>query len=340
MAEPLVSIVVPVCNGESSIGQALDSALGQTYRNLEIIVVDDGSRDRTSEVVDGFSRRDGRVRLVAQPNRGVAAARNRALAETSGELVAPLDADDLWDPSKIARQVRRMREAGADTGLVYCWWVWIDGDAGVLDSSPRWRIEGDVADTLLAVNFTGNASVPLFRRRALVEAGGYDEGLRAQGAEGCEDWDVALKIAERALVAVEPARLVAYRRRRGAMSTRTAEMWRSHELLVRGAERRRRVSARAVRRSHDQFALHLAGVSFWSGRAGRAVAGALRARRSTLPLRVLRFVPRVLIDGAFRNGRHRIQPGASFAALEMPEPLIPYDRIYDADADAGRRGRG
>src|ERR1051325_8123716 len=120
MTAPLVSIIVPVCNGESSIADALASALGQTYKTVEVIVVDDGSRDRTREIVEAIARRDGRVRLVTQDNRGVAAPRNRALADATGDLVAPLDADDLWDPQKIERQVRRMLKAGDDTGLVYC----------------------------------------------------------------------------------------------------------------------------------------------------------------------------------------------------------------------------
>src|ERR1051325_8284367 len=115
MTAPLVSIIVPVCNGESSIGDALASALGQSYQNVEVIVVDDGSRDRTGEIVESIARRDGRVRLVTQDNRGVAAARNRALADATGELVAPLDADDLWDPQKIERQGGRGRRAGGGT---------------------------------------------------------------------------------------------------------------------------------------------------------------------------------------------------------------------------------
>ena len=95
---------------------------------LELIVVDDGSRDRTRAIVDQWAERDSRVRVLAQANRGVAAARNRALAAARGEFIAPLDADDLWDPTKIERQVRRMIEAGEGTGLVYCWWVSIDPD--------------------------------------------------------------------------------------------------------------------------------------------------------------------------------------------------------------------
>src|SRR6476660_2370013 len=165
--QPLVSVVLPVHDGESSIAATLESAVGQTYRNTEIVVVDDGSRDGTRAIVESWVARDPRARLLAQANRGVAAARKRAVEAARGELIAPLDADDLWDPTKIERQVRRLFEAGDGTGLVYCWWVTID-DAGVLlDSSPAWRIEGHGADTLVQVNYTGNASVPLYRRQIL-----------------------------------------------------------------------------------------------------------------------------------------------------------------------------
>src|SRR5712691_3975429 len=82
---PLVSVILPVRDGESSIGDTLESALGQTYQNIEVIVVDDGSRDRTRAIVEAWVERDSRVRLFAQTNGGVAAARNRAIAEARGE---------------------------------------------------------------------------------------------------------------------------------------------------------------------------------------------------------------------------------------------------------------
>src|SRR5258706_648191 len=219
--EPLVSVILPVYNGESDLEATLDSALQQTYRNIEVVIVDDGSRDGTRTLVEALALRDSRVRVITQLNRGVAAARNRGLADARGEFIAPLDADDVWDPTKIERQVGRMTEAGDNTGLVYCWWVWIDVRGAVLDCSPRWRIEGNAAETLLQVNYTGNASVPLYRRRDLERAGGFDVTLRDRGAEGCEDWDVALKIAERSRVAVVPAVLVGDPKRREANSART-----------------------------------------------------------------------------------------------------------------------
>jgi len=328
--EPLVSIIVPVRDGESFIGDALESALGQTYRNIEVVVVDDGSRDRTRAIVDLWGARDSRVRILAQTNRGVAAARNRALAEARGEFIAPLDADDLWDPTKIDRQVRRMIEVGESTGLVYCWWVSIDANGALLDCSPRWHFEGAGADIMVQVNYTGNASVPLYRRRDLDEVGGYDVGLRERDAEGCEDLDVALKVAERSRVAVVPAQLVAYRRRRDNMSTRTGRMWRSHMLVITGARRRRPdLSPGLIRRSQDQLALHLASVSFWSGAYGQALGWGLRALRSSLAFQVLPYVLRSLPKRLRRTAHPRIiRPGVLFSSWEMPRPLIPYDRIY------------
>jgi glycosyltransferase involved in cell wall biosynthesis len=328
-AEPLVSVILPVYNGEKYLEATLDSALSQTYRNLELVVVDDGSRDRTREVVEARAARDSRVHLIAQGNRGVAAARNRAIEASHGEFIAPLDADDLWDPSKIERQVGRMLQLGDGTGLVYSWWVWIDSDGGVLDYSPQWRIEGQSADALLQVNYIGCASIPLFRRRDLEQLGGYDETL----SEGCEDWDLSLRVAERARVAVVPAVLVAYRRHRDSMSTGSEAMWRAHQSVIDRLRRRRPdVDPALVRRSQDQFTLYLAGVCFWGRHYGQATGWAMRALRSTLGLEVLPYVVRMFAGTLRRPARFprkTVRPGVPFGDDDIREPLIPYDRIYD-----------
>jgi glycosyltransferase involved in cell wall biosynthesis len=101
---PLISCVVPVFNGERYLKEALDSILVQTYRPLEIIVIDDGSTDGTAAVVTSYG---AQVRYVSQPNAGPAAARNLGLREARGEFVAFLDADDLWYPEKLTRQMAR-----------------------------------------------------------------------------------------------------------------------------------------------------------------------------------------------------------------------------------------
>jgi glycosyltransferase involved in cell wall biosynthesis len=337
--QTLVSVILPVYNGEAFIGNTLESALRQTYRNLEVIVIDDGSTDRTLPIIEARAARDARVKIIRQTNAGVARARNRGLQAARGEFVAPLDADDLWDPAKIEQQVARMFEAGEETGLVYCWWVWIDGKGVVVDRSPRWRFEGAALGMLLQVNYTGNASVPLYRRACLEQSGGYDEKLGQQNGRGCEDWDVALKVAQRYRVAVVPALLVGYRRRPDSMSAACDTMWRSHTLVTCGLrEREPSLSAASFQRSADQFALYLAGVSFWSGAYFRAFRWGLRAWRSGLAFQVLPHILRVFAKRLVLRGyNHKtiMVPDLCLDACRIPEPLIPYDRIYDGVARQG-----
>jgi glycosyltransferase involved in cell wall biosynthesis len=329
--EPLVSIIVPVHDGEAFIGDTLASALGQTYRNTELIVVDDGSRDSTRVIVDQWAERDSRVRVLAQANHGVAAARNRALTAARGELIAPLDADDLWDPTKLERQVRRMLEAGDETGLVYCWWVSIDPDGALLDCSPQWHFEGAAADMMLQVNYTGNGSVPLYRRRCLEQAGGYDETLRG-GAEGCDDWDIALKVTERWHVAVVPAALVAYRKHPNSVSGRPDRMWQSYALVMAGVRRRRPgIAVQLMRRSQHQFGLYLAGAAYRAGEYHKAIAWGWPALRSSLAFQVLPSVGWMFVTKFLRRARppaRVVRPGDRFSGWDMPRPPIPYERIY------------
>jgi Glycosyl transferase family 2 len=341
-AHAVVSVVIAAYNAAEFIEDTCRSVMRQTYRALEIIVVDDGSTDRTSAVVEALAATDPRIRLIRQQNLGVAAARNRAIAAASGEFVAPLDADDLWDPTKIARQVERLQQAGPDAGLVYCWWAWIDVTGIVLDRSPSWRVEGHVLEQLVEVNFTGSASVPVFRRSCLEAAGGYDASLRDRGAQGCEDWDLALRIAERHLVVAVPAVLVGYRRRGDSMSSSCDVMWASQALVMAAlVARAPSLPPSAVRRSKGQFALHLAGVSFWGGDYVGACRWALRARPFRLMLTILPHVARMFA--------RRLRPGGSAAPcvlpadgrivdLDLAEPLIPYDRIYARHWDERKSG--
>jgi glycosyltransferase involved in cell wall biosynthesis len=106
MKLPLISCIVPVFNGERYLGEALESILKQSYRSLQIIVVDDGSTDGTAAVMGHYA---GQVRLLRQANAGTAAARNLGLNAANGEFIAFLDADDLWHPEKLERQTARFQ---------------------------------------------------------------------------------------------------------------------------------------------------------------------------------------------------------------------------------------
>ncbi len=331
---PLVSVILPVWNGEKFLSQTIRSALSQTYPFLEIVAVDDGSSDRTSKILAHASAADSRLRVFHQPNQGVARARNRAIAEARGEFIAPLDADDLWLPMKIARQVDRLRTAGERAGFVYCWWVWMDEQGLVLDRSPRWAVEGDCFETLLRMNVTGNASAPLFRKRCIEEAGGYDEQAAAADAGGCEDWALALRIAHRHSFAVVPEILLGYRRSVGSMSSARQKMWRSHKRVVAMATQLRpRLAARSVRLAHQQFALYLAGSAYWAGDWIGAIGWALRAGPRLLLL-VAPSIVRMLGRRRRRYERTQVSPGQPLQQPLIAEPLLPYDRLLTLDAGA------
>ena len=108
MQEALVSVIVPAFNAASYIRQTLNSVLAQTYRKIEVILVDDGSSDSTAKIVEEFVARDPRFQLIRQANAGVGAARNTAIKRARGKYLAPLDTDDLWFPKKLETQVACM----------------------------------------------------------------------------------------------------------------------------------------------------------------------------------------------------------------------------------------
>lgn len=102
---PLVSVIIPAYNADNFIAQTLESVLSQTYQNIEILVVDDGSTDTTPEIVKDFATKDSRVNLLQQSNAGVAVARNLAYLHSKGEYIAPIDADDIWYPQNLENKL-------------------------------------------------------------------------------------------------------------------------------------------------------------------------------------------------------------------------------------------
>ena len=229
-SEELVSVVIPAYNSESTLAETIESVRAQTYQNLEILVVDDGSADKTRAVAEEKAAEDERIRIIAQANGGVARARNRGIEEASADFIAPLDADDLWRSTKIERQLRALRAGGPEVGLVYCWSAVIDEDSRIT-SRVHPPYAGDVLPHLFYGNFVGNGSSALMRKAHVVEVGGYDSSLKERRSQGCEDWKLYLLLAERCHFAVVPDHLVGYRYTRTAMSGDVAQMLRSDAIV-------------------------------------------------------------------------------------------------------------
>jgi glycosyltransferase involved in cell wall biosynthesis len=272
---PLVSVVIPAWNCEGTLLRTLQSVAAQTYSNLEIIIVDDGSTDNTAAIAQDFCKSESRASLFKTENHGVSAARNLGVAEAAGDWIAPVDGDDVWHPTKIEKQIRAAVESPEPrpVGFVYCWHRQIDGEGCVLSSGPRLRLTGRVFHQFAYMNPVENGSAPLFFRNALVAVGGYDEDLPPY-----EDPMVQLRIADRFPIAIVAEHLVGWRRHEAnasndvdAISTRGRAMYR--RLRAEGANLpkcvSRWVSARAALDTAEQrFAARrpLAGVA-WVGKS-------------------------------------------------------------------------
>jgi glycosyltransferase involved in cell wall biosynthesis len=265
----LVSVIIPAFNAAKYIRQTLNSALTQTYQELEVIVVDDGSSDATASIVEEFVKKDARVQLVKQCNAGVGAARNTVIRMARGEYIAPLDADDIWFPEKLEKQVACMEQYGRETGLVYCWARRVNEDGeseGMQDSSapegPCHKAEGRLRHAMVFRNIVDNASVPLFRRAALARVGLYLTRAEQGGAQGCEDWDLSMRIAETFSIRVVPEYLLAYRQSGSSLSANVESMASSFAVVSRRARQRNGdLPAATFRWSAGYFYQYLVGKS-------------------------------------------------------------------------------
>ena len=271
MDKPLVSVVIPAFNAATNIGQTLNSVLAQTYQEFEVIVVDDGSSDATTAVVEKFVTKDARFQLVRQSNAGVGAARNTAIRKARGKYIAPLDADDYWFPEKLEKQVACAEQRGNEAGLVYCWYAVLDEHGRLSNGHPQ-TAEGRLRHAFILRNIVGNGSVPLFRTAALEEVGLYLTRIEQSGAQGCEDWDLYIRIAERFSIHVAPQYLLAYRQDGSSMSVNAETMAASFAVVMSRARKRNfDLPSSIFRWSAGNFYSYLAQNSFHWGHYDRCL---------------------------------------------------------------------
>lgn len=233
-----VSVVIPAYNAKEWLSITLDSVCLQTFKEIEVIVVDDGSTDGTAEVAEKYALGDPRVRVIRHKNGGVGAARNAGIREARGKYIAPIDADDIWHPRKLELQVECMEQGGEEMGFAYCWSEKIDGEGRLITGSFPFQNEGWVRLALVLRNFVGSGSNPLFRAKALQVTGLYLTREQQGGVQGCEDWDLSLRLSERYKVGLVRKSLVGYRQLAGCMSLNAAAMSRSYEIIMARARKR------------------------------------------------------------------------------------------------------
>lgn len=185
MYDPLISIVIPVYNGSDYMRQAIDSALAQTYENVEVIVVNDGSTD--GGATDQIAREYGdKIRYIAKSNGGVSSALNCGIREMSGDYFSWLSHDDVYEPDKIQRQVEALRECDSpESTIICCSYLHIDKDSNVLPGrkTASCFAVGEVYNSQrvleqLLMKATFNGCCLLIPKKVFDECGGFDERLR------------------------------------------------------------------------------------------------------------------------------------------------------------------
>jgi glycosyltransferase involved in cell wall biosynthesis len=195
---PAVSVIIPTFNRWPMAGEAVDSVLGQTYRDFELIVVDDGSSDGTAEKL--LARHDG-VRIIRQPHKGVSAARNAGARAAAGRYLAFLDSDDLWLPDKLALQ-HAFLESRPELKICQTEEIWIRRGIRVNPRKKHRKLEGDIFHASLDLCLVSPSAVmitgELFRK-----LGGFDESLPV-----CEDYDLWLRIAADHSIGLLPRALI------------------------------------------------------------------------------------------------------------------------------------
>ncbi|AFY54576.1 glycosyl transferase [Rivularia sp. PCC 7116] len=227
----VVTIVLPAYNASEYLSETINSVLSQTFPDFELLVIDDGSTDNTTDIVRDFCQRDSRMRLISQKNQGVSVARNTGIKMAQGEFIAFIDSDDLWMPNKLAMHVQHLR-ANPNLGLSYARveFMTFDGKPTGKYSNPR--LVNISAKDLYEENAAVTPSNAVISRTALEQVGGFDGELSgAADAElflrvKCHGWQVE---------GIDQV-LVLYRTSLGGMSSQLYKMEEDWNLLSQKAQ--------------------------------------------------------------------------------------------------------
>jgi len=209
---PKISVIIPTYNSIRFLPNTLDSVLRQTFSEFEVLVINDGSTDNTAEWISSLT--DSRVKLINQENQGCATARNTGILAAKGQYIAFLDSDDLWEPTKLEKQVKCLEE-NPDIGLVYTWVDFSNEEAKPTGKVRKVFAEGNVFQDMLTGNVVSCGSVPLVRRECFETVGLFDTKLWT-----AEDKDMWLRISTQYSFALIREPLVYYRQHPNSKSSK------------------------------------------------------------------------------------------------------------------------
>ena len=232
-AVPFVSVILPTYNCASYLPPAIESVLAQSYADFELLVVDDGSTDDTGKVLERYTA-DGRVRFVHHAeNTGPSATRNRGIRLSTGDLLAFLDADDVWAPGKLEAQVTALASDEADVCGVGCRWLRPGGKEVIDSKQPPYSGDALYRELLFKNTVPGSSSSIMVRRKCFDEVGMFDEELRA-----VEDREMWLRLAAQFRFVFVREPLVSINRRRVDSAVQDpARMARGRQAFIRKLER-------------------------------------------------------------------------------------------------------
>ena len=221
---PIISIIMPAYNAESFIAGSIESVINQTYRNWELLIINDGSTDRTQTIAENYSEKDNRIKVINQPNKRLGGARNTGIKNSSGEWIAFLDSDDLWASNKLQRQLEEaFRHSGAS--VIYSNGYIFNGD-NLKDLVTYPTKSGSFsANDMYQMEYQANY-IPVLAvlvKKELVDRIGYQE--ERIFFYGCEDWDFWLRAAKLNAVFLGLEDYLFFYRRHGAnMSSNSIQM--------------------------------------------------------------------------------------------------------------------
>jgi glycosyltransferase involved in cell wall biosynthesis len=345
---PKVTVVIPAYNMETYVERTLLSAMGQTYSPLDVLVIDDGSTDRTREIVERIATRHANVRIVSVANGGVAAARNLGIELADSLYVAFLDADDLWAPTKVERQVASLavHGHGEEWAASYALYRLIDTRDRVLDNGPASRARGDFFEEHLIWNPLGNGSNLLVRRDAALAVGGFNPDYASAGVGGCEDLEFQLKLLRRHKIELVREFLVGYRLHPAQMSADTVMMRLGRiavieKLMAEGASRE--VRERALVQTYSVAAKGFFLAGDWASAAKWGWASLAVSRRETAR-KIVSQGRRELAhwrDFLRASLRNKSAPLRLFSDYDPREDVDPASRVrpYRAASLGGARAR-